>query len=176
MGKICLMAFSLFFMSVVLASAIADRCQIVLMNRCIKGYQKDLSATSESVGGHCYRMERALTCLISEPKCRGELIEKFRYWILQMAMMDKILGTCENNDFTALKSIVQESAHSQPPPAFLAEQVLPPPAPVAVADVELAALEPLSAVEPLAIEPQPFLPQAPILHAAPAVGAGERLC
>ncbi len=58
----------------------------------------------------------------------------------------------------------------------MAEQGLPPPpAPVAVADVELAALEPLSAVEPPAIEPQPFLPQAPTLHAALAVGAGERV-
>ncbi|KAL9962629.1 hypothetical protein ACROYT_G031749 [Oculina patagonica] len=79
------------------------------MNRCIKGYQKDLSATSESVDGHCYRMERVMTCLTSEPKCRGELIVKYRYWVVQVAMMDKILGTCKDNDYAALKSIVQES-------------------------------------------------------------------
>ncbi len=53
-----------------------------------------------------------MTCLTSEKKCRGELIEKFRYWIVQMAMMDKILGICKDNDYTALKSIVQESGLS----------------------------------------------------------------
>ncbi|KAL9970668.1 hypothetical protein ACROYT_G023078 [Oculina patagonica] len=109
MGKFCSTAFSLFFTSVVLASAIGDPCQVVLMNRCRKGYQEDLIATSESVGGHCSRMQKIVTCFTSEPKCRGELIEKFRYWIVQMTMMDKILGVCKDIDYTALKSIVQES-------------------------------------------------------------------
>ncbi|KAL9984205.1 hypothetical protein ACROYT_G006476 [Oculina patagonica] len=79
------------------------------MNRCTKVYQDDLRATSESVGDHCYRVQNALNCSISQPKCRGELIDKFRYWVLQMAMMDKIVGTCKDVDYTALKSIVQES-------------------------------------------------------------------
>ncbi|XP_078357352.1 uncharacterized protein LOC144642245 [Oculina patagonica] len=109
MGKFCSTAFILFIMSVVLASAIADRCQIVSMNRCLKGYEEDLVATSESMKGFCFRQQKIVTCLTSEKKCRGELIEKFRYWIVQMAMMDKILGICKDNDYTALKSIVQES-------------------------------------------------------------------
>ncbi|KAL9984203.1 hypothetical protein ACROYT_G006474 [Oculina patagonica] len=79
------------------------------MNRCMKAYGEDLRATSESVGDHCYRIQKLMTCFTGEPKCRGELIEKFRYWIVQMAMMDKILGTCKDVDYTALKSIVQES-------------------------------------------------------------------
>lgn len=37
-----------------------------------------------------------VTCLGNEPKCEGELIEKFRYWMLQMAMMDNILVTCKD--------------------------------------------------------------------------------
>ncbi|KAL9984204.1 hypothetical protein ACROYT_G006475 [Oculina patagonica] len=82
---------------------------MVLMNRCIKGYEEDLIATSESVGGECYREQKIVTCFTSEPECRGELIEKMRYWGVQMAMMDKILGLCKDVDYTALKSIVQET-------------------------------------------------------------------
>lgn len=50
-----------------------------------------------------------VTCLASEPKCGGQLIEKFRYWMLQMAMMDNILGICKDIDFSKLKEGVQES-------------------------------------------------------------------
>lgn len=53
-----------------------------------------------------------MTCLANEPKCGGELIEKLRYWSLQSAMMDKILGACKDMDYTALKSIVQQSGLS----------------------------------------------------------------
>ena len=53
-----------------------------------------------------------MTFLVSEPECTGELIEKFRYLTLQMAMMGKILGTCKDIDYTALKSIVQETGLS----------------------------------------------------------------
>lgn len=54
-----------------------------------------------------------VTCLAGQPKCGGELIEKFRYWMLQMAMMDKILGICKDIDYIALKSFVQESGLSR---------------------------------------------------------------
>ena len=57
-------------------------------------------------------MQKVVTCLASEPECTGELIEKVRYWTLQMAMMGKILGTCKDIDYTALKSAVQESGLS----------------------------------------------------------------
>lgn len=50
-----------------------------------------------------------VTCLANEPECEGELIEKFRYWMLQMAMMDNILGTCKDINYTTLTSVVQES-------------------------------------------------------------------
>ena len=50
-----------------------------------------------------------VTCVASEPKCGGELIEKFRYWMLQIAMMDSILGTCTDIDYNALKIVVQDS-------------------------------------------------------------------
>lgn len=50
-----------------------------------------------------------VTCVASEPKCGGELIEKLRYWVLQIAMMDSILGTCKDIDYNTLKSVVQES-------------------------------------------------------------------
>ena len=49
------------------------------------------------------------TCVASEPKCGGELIEKFRYWMLQIAMMDSILGTCTDIDYSTLKIVVQDS-------------------------------------------------------------------
>lgn len=50
-----------------------------------------------------------VTCVASEPKCGGELIEKLRYWVLQIAMMDSILGTCTDIDYSTLKSVVQDS-------------------------------------------------------------------
>ena len=48
-------------------------------------------------------------CLASEPTCGGELIEKFRYWMLQIAMMDSILGTCADIDYSTLKSVLEDS-------------------------------------------------------------------
>ena len=50
-----------------------------------------------------------VTCLAGEPNCGGELIEKFRYWMVQMAMMDKTLEICKNIEYNALKSVVQHS-------------------------------------------------------------------
>ncbi|KAJ7379085.1 hypothetical protein OS493_018882 [Desmophyllum pertusum] len=109
MGKHCSTAFSLLFISVILATAIADRCQVVLLNRCKAVYQEALDASSKGEGGHCFRLQKMVTCLASEPKCGGQLIEKFRYWMLQMAMMDNILGICKDIDFSKLKEGVQES-------------------------------------------------------------------
>ena len=51
MAKYWSRAYSLFFVSVVLATAIADRCQIVLLNRCKAAYKDALDATSTSQGG-----------------------------------------------------------------------------------------------------------------------------
>jgi len=95
--------------SVVLATAMADRCQIVLLNRCREVYRNALEATSTGEGGHCLRLQQMVTCLANEPKCEGELIDKFRYWMLQMAMMDNILGTCKDINYNTLTSVVQES-------------------------------------------------------------------
>ena len=53
--------------------------------------------------------QRMVTCLASESSCQGELVEKFRYWMLQMAMLDNILGVCKNIQYSSLKSVVQES-------------------------------------------------------------------
>ena len=53
--------------------------------------------------------QRLVTCLASEAKCSGELIEKFRYWMLQMAMMDNILGVCTDIQYSNLKTLVDES-------------------------------------------------------------------
>ena len=50
-----------------------------------------------------------MNCVTNEPKCGGELIDKFRYWMLQVAMMDKLLGTCKDIDYAALKGFVQET-------------------------------------------------------------------
>ena len=47
--------------------------------------------------------------IASEPKCGGELIEKLRYWVLQIAMMDRLLGTCTDINYSALKIVVQDS-------------------------------------------------------------------
>jgi len=109
MARYCSTAYSLFFVSVVLATAMANRCQIVLLNRCRAVYQDALDATSTGEGGHCFRVQKMVTCVASEPKCGGELIEKFRYWMLQIAMMDNILGTCTDIDYSTLKSVVQDS-------------------------------------------------------------------
>ena len=57
MARYCSTAYSLFFVSVVLATAIADRCQIVLLNRCKAAYKDALDATSTSQGGHCFRLQ-----------------------------------------------------------------------------------------------------------------------
>lgn len=58
---------------------------------------------------NCFFFQKMVTCVASEPKCGGELIEKLRYWVLQIAMMDSILGTCKDIDYNTLKSVVQES-------------------------------------------------------------------
>jgi len=53
--------------------------------------------------------QKLVTCVASEPNCAGELIEKLRYWVLQIAMMDGILGTCTDIDYSSLKSVVHDS-------------------------------------------------------------------
>jgi len=58
MARYCSTAYSLFFVSVVLATAaMADQCHIVLLNRCKAVYQDALDATSTGEGGHCFRMQ-----------------------------------------------------------------------------------------------------------------------
>ena len=57
MGKYYSTAFSLFLVSVGLAIAIGNECEFVLIKSCLQGYREDLSATSESVGGHCFRLK-----------------------------------------------------------------------------------------------------------------------
>jgi len=57
MARYCLAAYSFFFVSVVLATAMADQCQIALLNRCKAVYQDALDAASTGEVGHCFRMK-----------------------------------------------------------------------------------------------------------------------
>ena len=50
-----------------------------------------------------------VTCLSGVTDCHGQLIDNFRYWMLQMAMMDKILEVCPNTRFTtAIKPVLRQ--------------------------------------------------------------------
>lgn len=112
MGKQCSTVYmsSLFFIPAVLVSAaIANQCQVILLERCKAVYEEVLSASYQGKLDHCSRLQRMVTCLASESSCQGELVEKFRYWMLQMATMDNILGVCKNIQYSSLKSVVQES-------------------------------------------------------------------
>ena len=57
MARYCSTAYTLFFVSVVLATAIADPCQIGLLNHCSAEYKDTLDATSTGEGGHCFRLQ-----------------------------------------------------------------------------------------------------------------------
>ena len=57
MGKYYSTAFSLFLVSVGLATAIGNVCQVGLTKRCMQAYREDLSDIVESVGAHCFRMK-----------------------------------------------------------------------------------------------------------------------
>ena len=53
--------------------------------------------------------QKMVTCLASNPNCGGELIEKFRYWMAQMAMMDKTLNICKDIRYENLRRVVQDT-------------------------------------------------------------------
>ena len=57
MGKYYPTAFSLFLVSVGLATATGNECQFVLIERCMQAYREDLSDIVEKVGAHCFRMK-----------------------------------------------------------------------------------------------------------------------
>ena len=57
MARYCSTAYSLFFVSVVLSTVMADQFQIVLLNRCKAVYQDALDATSTGEGGHCFKLQ-----------------------------------------------------------------------------------------------------------------------
>ena len=54
-----------------------------------------------------------VTCLSGVTDCHGQLIDNFRYWMLQMAMMDKILEVCPNMQYGGLKNIVRNTSMFQ---------------------------------------------------------------
>ena len=54
-----------------------------------------------------------VTCLSGVTNCHGQLIDNFRYWMLQMAMMDKILEVCPNMQYGGLKNIVRNTSMFQ---------------------------------------------------------------
>ena len=54
-----------------------------------------------------------VTCLSGVTDCHGQLIDNFRYWMLQMAMMDKILEVCPNMQYGSLKNIVRNTSMFQ---------------------------------------------------------------
>lgn len=96
-------------MLIIVATTNTEQCQIVLLNRCKAVYQEALRSSSKGEEGHCYRLQKMVTCLASNPNCGGELIEKFRYWMAQMAMMDKTLNICKDIRYENLKRVVQDT-------------------------------------------------------------------
>lgn len=85
MGKYCSTAFSLFLLSAGLATAIADPCQIVLLNRCRAVYGEALDATSKGEGGHCFRLQ-VIMPKISQGMTRKMLLKRL---VLEISMHNR---------------------------------------------------------------------------------------
>lgn len=50
-----------------------------------------------------------VTCLTGEAKREGEVIVKFRYWMLQLATMDNILAVCTDIQYGTLKTTFEKN-------------------------------------------------------------------
>ena len=54
-----------------------------------------------------------MDCIAEKPTCSGKTITSFRFWMLQMALMDKIMSKCVALNTNDLKTVLLETSKYQ---------------------------------------------------------------
>lgn len=50
-----------------------------------------------------------VSCFAKDPSCKGQSINRFRFWILQVAMLEAKLNICPQVDFKSLKDSIENT-------------------------------------------------------------------
>ncbi|KAK3726320.1 hypothetical protein QZH41_012742 [Actinostola sp. cb2023] len=56
-----------------------------------------------------YTEQIMMDCIAEKPTCSGKTITSFRFWMLQMALMDKIMSKCVALNTNDLKTVLLET-------------------------------------------------------------------
>ncbi|XP_078357107.1 uncharacterized protein LOC144641972 isoform X1 [Oculina patagonica] len=87
----------------------AKKCgETQLLQGCISQY-KALLKRKPSPEQHCSRLQDVVSCFAKDPSCKGESINRFRFWILQVAMLEAKLNICPQVDFKSLKDSIENT-------------------------------------------------------------------
>lgn len=96
------------FTSVLFSAEGAGNCEAELIQGCISNY-KGILRGKPNPEDHCSRVQDVVSCFAENPSCKGQSVNRFRFWILQEAMLEAKLKICPDVNYKCLKDCIKNT-------------------------------------------------------------------
>ncbi|XP_031567597.1 uncharacterized protein LOC116302448 [Actinia tenebrosa] len=88
----------------------ALQCEIIRIKTCAQRYK----VAVKDGKNHCERLQTMIDCLAQDFSCADITITSFRFWMLQMGLMDKIMGNCPDLETDDLRTFTTKILNKRP--------------------------------------------------------------